>query len=72
MGDYLNWARAQGCSVRLSLATGDKTQGRRIAAIRHPSGAHVFEPFSEEADPLASTTVARLDRRLGLKSYLFV
>lgn len=67
---YLDWARANRCTVRVTPVVRD---GRRLQAvvICAPSGATVCEIVSESDDPLMSSTIARLDRRLGLKSYLF-
>jgi hypothetical protein len=67
---YRDWAQAQGCRCDSSDITRDERvlQALRIVA---PSGARVTEILSELDDPVMSTTIARLDRRLGLKSHLF-
>lgn len=67
---YLDWARAQNCAIDLAAIERD-ARLFQIVQIRAPSGASVTEIVSELHDPLMSTTIARLDRRLGLKSHLF-
>jgi hypothetical protein len=65
---YLAWTRETGCSVRIV----DKSR-YRCAMIANPaSGKQVCEIFLEDTDRLMSTSVARLDRRLGLKSHFFI
>ena len=67
---YIAWARAQGFGV----VTHDVLAGDQRLIIVKISGEHgrsaieVVETFD---DPIASTTVARLDRTLGSKSWLF-
>ncbi len=71
VADYLAWARAQGCQVTLTqVPSGDNLY--QLARIVAAQGAAVTEVFIQDSDPLMSTTVARLDRRLGLKSAFFV
>lgn len=70
MATYCDWARARGCHVE----TVQKVRDERyfvVIVIRAPSGAAVTEIVGELGDPAMSTTIARLDRRLGLKSQLF-
>ena len=71
MAQYLDWARAQGCQVACA-ETVSGANVYQLARITAPSGRSVSEVFIQESDPLMSTTVARLDRRLGLKSAFFV
>lgn len=67
---YLDWARRQGCTVEMvECRRGDRSLF--AVTIRAPSGAQVREIVAETTDPLMSTTIARLDRHLGLKSGLF-
>jgi hypothetical protein len=72
MAAYLAWAKASGCTVTLSAPNSDLPGAYRLATIISPRGASAVEVFAEEDEPLMSTSVARLDRRLGLKSRLFV
>lgn len=69
VSDYVSWAQGKGCTVVVGAAPGG--QAMQIVSIRAPSGAQAMEVVLEMHDPLMSTTIARLDRRLGIKSYLF-
>jgi hypothetical protein len=69
---YLDWARSVGC--RVEVATTDRF-GRPVyqqATITASDGGQAVAVFVDDDDLLMSTAVAYLDRRLGLKSYLFV
>lgn len=71
MAQYLDWARGQGCRVTCAeVESGPNAY--KVARITAPDGRTVSEVFIQDSDPLMSTTVARLDRRLGLKSALFL
>ncbi len=67
---YARWAEAQGCTLDAQPVTRGG-QDLTALAIRSPAGAVALEIFMEWEDPLMSTTIARLDRRLGIKSHLF-
>lgn len=67
---YIAWARAQGCVVGIEPVT-RRGQPLNAVSIWAPSGQGALEIVLELDDPLVSTTIARLDRRLGLKSDLF-
>jgi hypothetical protein len=71
VADYLKRAEAQGCTATTTdvARAGQPLQALRIKA---PSGAHAVEIFMDWTDPLATTSVARLDRQLGLKTFFFV
>ena len=71
VAQYLDWARDQGCQVTCAPATSGPND-YQVARITAPGGRSVSEVFIQDGDPLMSTTVARLDRRLGLKSAFFV
>ena len=71
VGDYFAWARSQGFTVSCRPVV-CRGQTYQLARIERPDGRSVLEIFQDEQDSLMSTTVARLDRRLGLKSYLFI
>ena len=69
---YLDWAIGQGFDVRIvDLASPGVTRYRCALIVDRASGRSTPEIFQEEGDHLMSTTVARLDRRLGRKSYFF-
>jgi hypothetical protein len=67
--DYVDWAESRHCTVEIEPARGE--QRLMMITIVAPSGASVIELVEAMTDPLMSTSVARLDRRLGVKSYLF-
>jgi hypothetical protein len=71
VADYAARATEQGCTTTVTDVTraGQPLQALRIEA---PSGAHAMEIFSEWSDLLATTTIARLDRQLGMKTFFFV
>lgn len=70
VSDYLAWAQGRGCTVTVQPIT---REGRelQIVTITAPHGAVAVEIAMQLDDPLMSTTIARLDRRLGMKSHLF-
>lgn len=68
---YVDWARHQGCIVTITPHSVDQRPLQAIT-FQAPSGSTALEIVVDMSDPLMSTTIARLDRRLGLKSYLFV
>lgn len=68
--DYADWAREQGCTVTFKPIERDG-RSLQIVTIVAVSGAAAIEVVMEPGDPLMSTTIARLDRRLGMKSHLF-
>lgn len=70
MAAYCDAARARGCQVEIGETTRHQRQFT-VIVIRAPAGATVSEIVGEIDDPAMSTTIARLDRRLGLKSHLF-
>lgn len=67
---YLEWAKAQGCIAETREISRDG-QPLLVASLTAPGGRHAVEVAAEADDPLMSSTIARLDRRLGLKSWLF-
>lgn len=70
LADYVEWAQRQNCTATITLA---EREGRllQIVTIIASSGMRAVEIAMELDDPLMSTTIARLDRRLGIKSNLF-
>ncbi len=69
---YLDWAMAQACTVARTSCDRFGKPVYQQARITAPDGRSAVAIFIEDDDLLMSTTVAYLDRRLGLKSYLFV
>ncbi|MBT0670016.1 hypothetical protein HT136_16750 [Novosphingobium profundi] len=68
--DYVAVAAAQGIVV--STCEQDRAGERfLVVMLRAPSGAHVVQVARELGEELASTSVARLDRGLGIKTGLF-
>lgn len=67
LGEYLDWARKQGCQVdqRVVRLGGHAI---RVTKIIAPSGRGVIESGTQDDEYLVPTSVDRLDRRLGLKS----
>lgn len=67
-GEYLDWARQQGCMVqcRVHLEGGRSCSMTRIES---PDGSRwVVEVGTQQDEFLAPMTVGRFDRRLGLDS----
>lgn len=68
-GQYLLWARDQGCTVRWGVNQGT---GQSVTRIVPPDGKRwVIESGMPQSEYLTPTTIARFDRRLGLKSPWF-
>jgi hypothetical protein len=65
---YLDWARGAGCTVRIV----ERAPYRCAIMVNGQTGAQATEVFLEESDRVMSTNVARLDRRLGIKSHFFL
>jgi hypothetical protein len=68
--DYIEWAKGQGCKVNETHVSRENGHTYTIVTFVTPSGAWAVEVTSPD-DYLISNTVARLDRRLGLKSSFF-
>jgi hypothetical protein len=68
--DYLDWAERQGFTIAMAPVECGAQLLTQIT-ITAPSGAHVIELVEDLSDLLMSTSVARLDRSLGRKSFLF-
>ena len=67
---YIEWAKQQGCTIREEHVSGDAGQSFKLVTFAMPNGKWATEVTSAD-DHLISTTVARLDRRLGTKSAFF-
>jgi hypothetical protein len=67
---YIEWAKQQGCTNSEEHLARDNGQTFTIVTLAMPNGKWATEVTSAD-DYLLSTTVARLDRRLGIKSTFF-
>ena len=70
LGEYLAWAREQGCSVQWGV---NPATGQSVTRIVSPDGKRwvIAESGMPQSERLLPTTIARFDRRLGLKSPWF-
>ena len=68
LGQYLDWAIKEGCTVDYGYAADDEGRPHRVIKITAPSKRWVFEVGTLDSEFLVPTTIWRLDRRLGLKS----
>ncbi len=69
--DYIERARRNGCRIATATIERDGQQLRTMI-LTAPGGQVAIGIVTEWDEPLASTTIAHLDRRLGLKSHFFV
>ncbi len=70
--EYLRWAREQGCSVQTGVVQAGVHRSQGVTRIGSPNGRlWVIEAGTEQTEILLPTSIARLDRRLGLKSPWF-
>ena len=67
---YIEWARAEGFGV-VTTETVAGDQRLIIVELTGENGQSSLEVVETLQDPITSTTVARLDRGLGRKSWLF-
>lgn len=69
---YLSWAISQGCTVRSGYATTEDGRAEGATLIASADGTRwVVEVGTGQRERLHPTAVARLDRRLGMKSPFF-
>lgn len=68
---YLGWAKGQGCEIKQGIIIDDDGRPYDLTLITSPSGRHYIDTVTQHNDRLLPTTIARLDRRLGLKSPRF-
>jgi hypothetical protein len=67
LGAYVRWAQQQGCTIRRSAVLDDK--GDALAVVMISNGDRWVTEIGTQLDEyIVPTTVARFDRRLGLKS----
>lgn len=65
LGQYLGWACGAGCSTKHGVTVGYQS----VVRVLSPDGSrHLSIVGLNHDERLAPTTVARFDRRLGLKS----
>lgn len=69
--DYCVWARSQGCETKDGIEYTDDDGVVSVTVISAPNGLWVVEIGTLKSDFLVPTTIARLDRRLGLESPFF-
>ncbi len=69
--DYCDWALQQGCKVQSGYTVTPDGKTMSVTRITAPSGKWVYEVGTQQGEFLVPTTIARLDRRLGLKSPFF-
>lgn len=65
---YLAWATEQGCTVQTGYTVDGHGRTHTLTRIVSPNGKWVVEAGTQQSDYLVPTTIARLDRRLGLTS----
>lgn len=71
VADYAERAGGQGCAVS-AVDVVREGQPLKVLHVVNPSGRNATEIFMDWTDLLATTTVARLDRQLGIKTFFFV
>jgi hypothetical protein len=72
LAQYIGWANSVGCIVRYGTTVASDGRPSRVVLIESPDGTR-WVPIVEMLDSeyLVPTTIARFDRRLGLKSPFF-
>ena len=68
---YLVWAADQGCKIRQGATFASDGKAYSVTIIAASSGKWVVEVGTQHNDFLVPTTIARLDRRLGMESPFF-
>lgn len=72
LGQYLAWARGEGCKVTQGYTHAPDGRPYSVTHIVSPDGERwVFDIGTQQSDYLVPTTIARLDRRLGMRSPYF-
>jgi hypothetical protein len=67
-GHYIHWALSAGCQVQSGYTADDAGRPHAITKITSPDGSRWVIEAADQREHLPPTTIARLDRRLGLKS----
>ena len=71
LAQYLNWAREQGCTVQSGYQTDEHGQPIGIIRVVASGGRWLILPDLGKDEYLVPTTIARFDRRLGMRSPFF-
>lgn len=72
LGDYMAWAQKQGCTASSGYTQTADGHVERLTRIVTSDGKRwVIEVGTDQREFLNSTTIARFDRRLALKSPWF-
>lgn len=69
--EYIHWANSQGCRTDFGVMTDDAGRPFGTTRITAASGKAVLLVDMDQTERLAPTSIARLDRRLGLTSPFF-
>lgn len=70
LAEYCAWATSAGCGVQNNIFTGERGYVDRVTKMTTPALRRAFELGILDGEILAPTTLARLDRRLGLRSVI--
>lgn len=71
LAEYLAWAREQGCDVKCGYQTDELGRAFSLLRIDAPSGRFILLHDMDQRERLVPSSIARLDRRLGLQSPFF-
>lgn len=71
LADYLCWAMKNGCQVQTGYTTSDGYTLPTARIVASDEKRWVSIVGTKQSDRLVMSTVARYDRRLGLKSEFF-
>lgn len=70
LGQYLVWARQEGCTVQSGVGSDLDGRPHTLTKIETPTGRHVII-VGAQTERLVPTMVSYLNRRLGLKAPWF-
>lgn len=70
LAEYCAWATSAGCGVQNNVFTCKRGYADRVTKMTTSALRHAFELGILDGEILAPTTLARLDRRLGLRSVI--
>lgn len=72
LGQYMAWATKAGCTVKQGVVSTAAGRAEPVVKITSPDGERwVIVSGMLQDEYLMPTTIARLDRRLGMKSEFF-
>lgn len=69
LAQYCTWATSAGCSVTNNIFVGRTGYAERLIKMRASALKHVLEVGILDRDVLMPTTLARLNRRLGIQHW---